>query len=314
MQPISTDSPDILYVAQHPVLVIGDGDGDGAAALAAAGAAIQGAGLRLGDQVPLASGRDRIARQIATAALWIELGGASPEDTLIALLDRVQEDATGGRYPAVVSARSDQLDLVAARLNEPAIQILIDADDAQRAAAGAVLATGIGKAAERMHDVASDRNAARLRQLSDEVSRIASTLARLSSGPTATPADVPPTAAPRADAPEVSADVVRSVIRARRLRARFFSEELFADPAWDMLLDLLQAEIAQLRVPVSSLCIAAAVPATTALRWLKAMVSEGLFVRRADPHDGRRVFVELSPDASSALRRYFAEVGKPAVI
>ena len=98
------------------------------------------------------------------------------------------------------------------------------------------------------------------------------------------------------------------------MRARYFPEELFADPAWDMLLDLLQAEIAQLRVPVSSLCIAAAVPATTALRWLKTMVSNGLFVRRADPHDGRRVFVELSGDASRALRRYFVEVGSPAVI
>ena len=114
--------------------------------------------------------------------------------------------------------------------------------------------------------------------------------------------------------PEISAETVRTVIRARRLRARFFSEELFADPAWDMLLDLLQAEIAQLRVPVSSLCIAAAVPATTALRWLKTMVSNGLFVRRADPHDGRRVFVELSPDASRALRRYFAEIGNPVVV
>jgi DNA-binding MarR family transcriptional regulator len=81
-----------------------------------------------------------------------------------------------------------------------------------------------------------------------------------------------------------------------------------------MLLDLLQAEISQLRVPVSSLCIAAAVPATTALRWLKTMVNQGLFVRRADPHDGRRVFVELAPETSGALRRYFAEVGKPAVI
>ena len=62
-----------------------------------------------------------------------------------------------------------------------------------------------------------------------------------------------------------------------------------------MLLDLLQAEIAQHRVPVSSLCIAAAVPATTALRWIKTMTDGGLFMRRADPHDGRRVFVELAP-------------------
>jgi DNA-binding MarR family transcriptional regulator len=104
------------------------------------------------------------------------------------------------------------------------------------------------------------------------------------------------------------------VIRARRLRARFFDEELFADPAWDMLLDLLQAEIAQHRVPVSSLCIAAAVPATTALRWIKTMTDNGLFQRRADPHDGRRVFIELSPGASLAMRRYFAEIGSHAVV
>ena len=90
---------------------------------------------------------------------------------------------------------------------------------------------------------------------------------------------------------------------------RYFDEELFADPAWDMMLDLLQAEIRSFACPVSSLCIAAAVPATTALRWLKTLVSQGLFLRRADPHDGRRVFVELAPDTSHALRRYFAEVG-----
>ena len=119
---------------------------------------------------------------------------------------------------------------------------------------------------------------------------------------------------PPGEVPEVSIDTVRTVIRARRLRGRYFAEELFADPAWDMLLDLLQAEIAQLRVPVSSLCIAAAVPATTALRWLKSMTEQGLFLRRADPHDARRVFVELAPEASAAMRRYFADVGKLSVV
>jgi len=81
-----------------------------------------------------------------------------------------------------------------------------------------------------------------------------------------------------------------------------------------MLLDLLAAEIAQHRVPVSSLCIAAAVPATTALRWIKTMTDNGLFLRRADPHDGRRVFIELAPVASAAIRRYFAEMGPVAVV
>jgi len=41
------------------------------------------------------------------------------------------------------------------------------------------------------------------------------------------------------------------------------------------------------------------------------MVQERLFV---DPHDGRRVFVELAPETSAALRRYFAEVGQANAI
>ena len=43
------------------------------------------------------------------------------------------------------------------------------------------------------------------------------------------------------------------------------------------------------------------------------MTDAGLFVRRADPHDGRRVFVELSPGASAAKRAYFAEMGQSRV-
>jgi DNA-binding MarR family transcriptional regulator len=78
-----------------------------------------------------------------------------------------------------------------------------------------------------------------------------------------------------------------------------------------MLLDLLQAEIAHLRVPVSSLCIAAAVPATTALRRLKIMAGQGPFVRRPDPHDGRRVFVELAPQASLTLRDTLPRSARP---
>jgi DNA-binding MarR family transcriptional regulator len=163
-----------------------------------------------------------------------------------------------------------------------------------------------------MADLSSDRNSERLRRLSDEVSRIAASLAQISAEAPA-PAQLI-RAGLGTGSPSASLKTVRGVIRARRLRSQYFSPELFADPAWDMLLDLLQAEIAQLRVPVSSLCIAAAVPATTALRWLKAMVTQGLIIRRNDPHDGRRVFVELASPTSDALHRYFAEVEQAAVI
>jgi len=227
------------------------------------------------------------------------------------LLAQVSRDVSDGRYAAVVAGTAALLDPLAARLDDSGVELIIDANDAERAAALAIATSRLGMPL-RVSDVASDQNAARLRQLSDEVSRIAASLARLSSGPVAAPRQSEPVDA--GNAPAVQPDTVRSVIRARRLRSRYFPGELFADPAWDMLLDLLQAEIAQLRVPVSSLCIAAAVPATTALRWLKTMVDYGLFVRRADPHDGRRVFVELAPDTSQALKRYFAEVGQVAVI
>ena len=97
---------------------------------------------------------------------------------------------------------------------------------------------------------------------------------------------------------------VRNIINARRLRDRFFPDELFADPAWDILLDLMLARLEGTKVSVSSLCIAAAVPSTTALRWIKSMTEQGYLQRRADPTDARRVYICLSDDAAGRMARY----------
>ena len=106
--------------------------------------------------------------------------------------------------------------------------------------------------------------------------------------------------------PGMDAGAVRAIIRARRMREQFLGPDLFADPAWDILLDLYAARLEEQRVAVSSLCIAAAVPATTALRWIKTLTEIGLLVRTADPHDGRRVYIELSQTAADGLDAYFA--------
>ena len=306
MDAYTTEPHGDSYFDSAPVLIAGDTD----AALQRAARTVEAAGARIGAVVPLDAATDRIALQASAAAVWIELESDSGL-AMDRLLAQVNGDVSAGRYSAVVAAPKSLVDLLFMQVGGAPIELVIDGDDSERAAALAIATSGIHRA-RPLSDIASDQSADRLRQLSDEVSRIASTLARLSTEP-----GVPqrsPAVATDAEVPPVSADTVRSVIRARRLRSRFFEEDLFADPAWDMLLDLLQAEIAQLRVPVSSLCIAAAVPATTALRWLKTMTDKGIFVRRADPHDGRRVFVELSRDASVAIRRYFAEVGQVAVV
>lgn len=152
----------------------------------------------------------------------------------------------------------------------------------------------------------------RLLQLSSEVSRIANTLARLSSDSEMFTAD--DSSRESGPLPEVSPKTVAAVMRARRVRATFFEQELFADPAWDMMLELFHAELTHRRVPVSNLCSAAAVPATTALRWLKMLVDKGIVIRRDDPLDGRRVYVELQPQTSDALKRYFGMIADaPAV-
>jgi DNA-binding MarR family transcriptional regulator len=298
--------PGLSYDSQPPLLIAASSGAAMRRAVETAGLS----GLRIGSQLEIEEARERLRRQASLSAIWIEVDrdcGPSLDE----LLDEVDELVAKRRVGAVVSLTSDVIDSLGPRLFDGAAQIVIDGDPLERAGSLA-LATALGKAPERANDVSKDPGAERLRQLSDEVGRIAATLARLSTVPASAQAELRKPV--EGDVPDVAVETVRSVIRARRLRSRYFAEDLFADPAWDMLLDLLQAEIAQLRVPVSSLCIAAAVPATTALRWLKSMTEKGIFIRRADPHDGRRVFVELSRDASIAMRRYFAEVGRPAMV
>ena len=153
---------------------------------------------------------------------------------------------------------------------------------------------------------APDLDAERLLQLSKDVSRISATLAELSIGlDSQSPSSGP---CIDQDIPEVSEETVRWIISARNSRFKFLPMDLFADPAWDILLELLRAEIAQQRVPVSNLCLASNAPATTALRYIKTMNRAGMIVREPDPFDGRRVYVSLKPEISLALRRYCIHV------
>ena len=80
-----------------------------------------------------------------------------------------------------------------------------------------------------------------------------------------------------------------------------FSDGIFADPAWDIMLDLFAADLEQRRVSVSSACLAAAVPPTTALRWLKKLEEEQLIQRSIDPLDRRRVYLSLRTEVKEKL-------------
>src|SRR4051794_41784504 len=114
----------------------------------------------------------------------------------------------------------------------------------------------------------TERSGDQLLKLSDEVSRIAGTLARLST-------EVTPVMRGPTGLPEISAGQVLAVIRARRLRDRYFKQDIFGEPAWDMLLNLFHAELSQARMAVSGPPGAAAVPATPALPATHPIVEVG---------------------------------------
>lgn len=101
---------------------------------------------------------------------------------------------------------------------------------------------------------------------------------------------------------------VRRLLKRRRQRERFFPSDLFADPAWDILLDLYAAYYEDRQISVSSACIAANVPATTALRWLKTLTDNGLIDRVPDLRDGRRILVAISEKSRKQLDAYFDEI------
>jgi hypothetical protein len=258
------------------------------------------AGCRVIDVVPLAAAAGRLDRQVAADAVLLDCG-EDRNDLLDTLLDRIVEGAGNGRFGGVVAMALPLVDQVAAVASIPEIEQLCEPSEDEMIAA--IQAAARARPA-CLQDVNKAQATVRLQQLSEEVGRIANVLAALSEHEAAEAAMAMAGAGPDGDGVSLDAGSIRSIIRARRLRDHFFRGELFADPAWDMLLDLMAARVEGQRVAVSSLCIAAAVPPTTALRWIKTLCDQGLFVRVADPEDGRRVFIELSTETATMMEAY----------
>lgn len=100
--------------------------------------------------------------------------------------------------------------------------------------------------------------------------------------------------------------LARAIYAERRRRHKFLPADLFAEPTWDILLDLYIAAREDRRVPTTSACIGAHVPPTTALRWLRILEARALVEREDDGRDGRRTFVRLTAQGLVAMDRSLA--------
>lgn len=297
---------DLRGALANALLIAGEPEGErhGREALATTGARVM-ATLALKEVAA------RLDDYPAVDLILFEVRHAATDD-LSGALDAVAARLATTMTRVVICFDADQIDLIAARLMSARVQLLCAPSHADRVAALAVALAGRGFAALRAPD--RDPEPGRLQRLNEEIARIADMLTRLTrEDDDPPPRDVlgdrnNPYRSEADEAMPVTAYEIRQSIRVRRLRDQFFGPGLFEDPAWDMLLDLFAAELERGRVSVSSLCIAAAVPPTTALRWISRMTDLGLLDREPDPFDRRRAYMILSPSARDGMRNYCAAV------
>lgn len=101
-----------------------------------------------------------------------------------------------------------------------------------------------------------------------------------------------------------STAAAQRLIDERRARRRFLPEELFHEPAWDMLLALFLAWHENRVMNVKTLVAASDAPVTTSQRWIDHLAKLSLVTRVVDPIDRRRIEVTLSESGRDAVQRY----------
>ena len=98
----------------------------------------------------------------------------------------------------------------------------------------------------------------------------------------------------------------RDALEMRRKRIAIFGPQMFAEPAWEMLLILYLSEGGQ-RHTLSSLSELSGASRSTGMRWIDYLVSHGLMIREEHPTDKRRNFVSLSKKGRELLELYLSE-------
>jgi DNA-binding MarR family transcriptional regulator len=102
--------------------------------------------------------------------------------------------------------------------------------------------------------------------------------------------------------------IARALVAQTKARARFVPAASNDDPQWLMLLELYIAARSDRQVSVSSLCVAAGVPSTTALRHMRSLERNGLVVRTAVPSDRRIALLQLTARARNQIEAYLASI------
>jgi DNA-binding MarR family transcriptional regulator len=95
-------------------------------------------------------------------------------------------------------------------------------------------------------------------------------------------------------------------VQQRRRRSELFGADLFADPAWEILLLLFSEQPSREYVKVRDFSITAQLPVTTTLRWLNTLEQRGLIWKKGDDDDRRTTNVGLTKHGVDMMMLYFS--------
>lgn len=95
----------------------------------------------------------------------------------------------------------------------------------------------------------------------------------------------------------------------RKARASFLgSEEIFGEPAWDLLLDLFVRQAANVTGKCEGGLSSFGIPTGTFMRWLNILENIGLVASHADPNDRSTLHVSLTPTGYEGMVRYLESI------
>lgn len=97
--------------------------------------------------------------------------------------------------------------------------------------------------------------------------------------------------------------LAEAILDMRTMRDVVFGPEWFADPAWDLLLEVYVAQQRDRTTQLQAMCIAARVPRSTGDRIVNRLVAAGLLLKTTDSSRKRGVRLHLSADAERKMER-----------
>lgn len=105
-------------------------------------------------------------------------------------------------------------------------------------------------------------------------------------------------------------DLIGWIMGIRRKRAQLFGDDLFSDPAWEILLELYSARLERRTLTLDKM--ASGSPVSTLTRWAGVLERRGLVACMRDPFSPSIVRIELDEQAALRMAELFRTPPPPS--